>query len=288
MNTATPYISIIIPTYNVAAFIRECIDSVLKQTIMNYEVLIVDDCSTDNTWHILNTYTDPRIKKWRHAKNTGPGAARNTALQHAQGAWIVFLDGDDWMHPTRLETLCTAEFEKKYDWIIDDAYILRDSSSNQYLPTLFAHVDIQANKPFTLTEHLRTTPAIHPVVKKAFLDKYQLRFCEDITRAEDFELWMFLHIHGAKAHLVPTPLYTYRIRAQSFTWDTQRVVGRMRSSCEYLATHAPHTLQLLFHAQSIIYAKKEQIYALYVQKNWLGLIPFIFFIARFYIKKYIQ
>ncbi len=288
MNTTTPYVSVIIPTYNVASFIRKCIDSVLQQTLTNYEVLIVDDCSTDDTWHILNTYTDKRIRKWRHEINRGPGTARNTALKHAQGTWIVFLDGDDWMHPTRLETLCTAEFEKNYDWIIDDACILQDNSPNPRSPTLFAHVGIRASKPFTLTEHLRTTPAIHPVVKKAFLDRYQLRFCEDTNRAEDFELWIFLHIYGAKVHLVPTPLYTYRIRAESFTWDTQRVVRRMRSSCEYLAVHAPRTLQQLLHERSMVYAKKEKIYTLYAQKNWFSLIPFLFFITRFYIKKHIQ
>ena len=89
-------VSIIMPSYNTGAFISETIESVLAQTYKNWELLIVDDCSNDNTDQIVKSYlSDERIRYIKNEKNSGAALSRNRALQEAKGKWIAFLDSDD-------------------------------------------------------------------------------------------------------------------------------------------------------------------------------------------------
>lgn len=96
-------VSIITPTYNCGRFIAETIESVLAQSYPNWEMLIVDDYSTDNTKDIVSNYNDSRIKYHRLEFNSGAAISRNTALKMAKGRWIAFLDSDDIWHPQKLE-----------------------------------------------------------------------------------------------------------------------------------------------------------------------------------------
>lgn len=96
-------VSIITPTYNCGRFIAETIESVLAQTYKNWEILIVDDCSTDDTRDVVARYNDSRIKYHCLDKNSGAAVARNTALKMAKGRWIAFLDSDDLWKPEKLE-----------------------------------------------------------------------------------------------------------------------------------------------------------------------------------------
>ncbi len=105
-----PQVSVIIPTYNRAGYIGAAIDSVLKQTYPHFELLIVNDGSSDNTESVLNGYSDPRIKRYTHSKNRGQNAALNTGLQAATGDLIAFLDSDDtWLPRMLVEQLASFE-----------------------------------------------------------------------------------------------------------------------------------------------------------------------------------
>lgn len=100
-----PLISVITPSYNSEKFIGETIESVLNQTYRNWEMVIVDDCSTDNTVSIVEKYTelDDRIKLFILEENSGSAIARNTAMEHANGQYIAFLDSDDLWLPEKLD-----------------------------------------------------------------------------------------------------------------------------------------------------------------------------------------
>lgn len=91
------------PSYNTARFIGESIASVFAQTYTNWELLIVDDCSTDNTDEIIAQFNDPRITYVKNEKNSGAAVSRNRALAQAKGKWIAFLDSDDLWAPQKLE-----------------------------------------------------------------------------------------------------------------------------------------------------------------------------------------
>ncbi len=109
-------VSVITPTYNCARFIEETIKSVQAQTYMNWEMLIIDDCSTDNTAEIVLEYSkrDKRIKYHQLEKNSGAAIARNMALRMAHGRWMAFLDSDDLWLPKKLESQLNFMIRNNY------------------------------------------------------------------------------------------------------------------------------------------------------------------------------
>lgn len=104
-------ISIGLPTYNRAALLPRAIESVLAQTFSDFELIVVDDGSTDNTKEVIESFCDARIRYIRHETNKGLMASRNTALRYARGRFIAFQDSDDWWDPEKLQEE-TAILEK--------------------------------------------------------------------------------------------------------------------------------------------------------------------------------
>lgn len=98
----TPRVSVIIPTHNRAGLLPRAVESVLAQTHDDYELIIVDDCSSDDTQRVIAEFADSRIRHFRHEVNRGVSAARNTGIANARGEYIAFLDDDDEWLPTRL------------------------------------------------------------------------------------------------------------------------------------------------------------------------------------------
>jgi len=96
-------VSIIMPSYNTEKYIAESIQSVINQTYVDWELIIVDDCSTDNTDAVVAAFKDERIIYLKNEKNSGAAVSRNRALREAKGQWIAFLDSDDLWHPEKLE-----------------------------------------------------------------------------------------------------------------------------------------------------------------------------------------
>lgn len=96
-------VTIITITYNSSKYVRQAIESVLAQSYTNFEYLISDDCSSDNTWEIIQEYRDPRIKAWKNSSNLGEYPNRNFTLSKAKGEYIIWIDGDDILYPHGLE-----------------------------------------------------------------------------------------------------------------------------------------------------------------------------------------
>lgn len=108
-------VSIITPTYNCGRFIEETIKSVLEQTYENWELLITDDCSTDDTEKIVSRYKEDRIKYFKLSENAGAAIARNNAMARAQGKYMAFLDSDDLWDKEKLEK--QIKFMKENDYV---------------------------------------------------------------------------------------------------------------------------------------------------------------------------
>jgi glycosyltransferase involved in cell wall biosynthesis len=98
-----PKVSVVIPSYNQAGFLAEAVQSVLDQTYSNFEVIVINDASTDNTDEVMSRFNDPRIKYIVHKENRYAAAARNTGIRAASGELISFLDADDIFHPEKLQ-----------------------------------------------------------------------------------------------------------------------------------------------------------------------------------------
>jgi len=130
-------VSVVIRTYNRAYIVAEAIESALNQTYGDFELLVVDDGSTDNTPEVVRRFQDPRLRYIRHEKNRGVGAACNTGAAEAQGEWIAFLDSDDIWKPEKLErqVACAAR-HPEVDAVFSDIEVIDDSTTIPSLVTL--------------------------------------------------------------------------------------------------------------------------------------------------------
>lgn len=121
-------ISIIIPAYNAASYIEDCINSVISQTKKELEIIIINDGSTDNTLEIVKKYKDKRIKLFT-TKNNGIGKTRNMGLKKAQGKYIFFLDSDDYIAKDAMENLYKKAIDLKADIVVGNMLRLKDDNS---------------------------------------------------------------------------------------------------------------------------------------------------------------
>jgi glycosyltransferase involved in cell wall biosynthesis len=153
-----PFFTVIIPTYNRAELLREAIQSVLDQTFEDFELIIIDDHSTDNTSEVVSSFNDNRIKYIMNDRTKGPAGARNTGIFKARGDWITFLDSDDIWLPEKLEVqfkkiqerdetvkfiyagYAIYDFEKKKEVASylpeKEGWILKDLLYNNYITAL--------------------------------------------------------------------------------------------------------------------------------------------------------
>ncbi len=99
----TPKVSVIIITYNRAHLLKTAMQTVFDQTFEDFELLIIDDASTDDTENTVKSFHDPRVRYVKHAQNQREGGARNTGMQHAEGEYIAFFDDDDEWLPNKLQ-----------------------------------------------------------------------------------------------------------------------------------------------------------------------------------------
>jgi glycosyltransferase involved in cell wall biosynthesis len=120
-----PLFTIITVTYNSSKYVRDAIESVLASTFQDFEYIIGDDCSTDNTWEIIEEYKDPRIVKYRNETNLREYPNRNKAISMASGEWLLFIDGDDIIFPHGLDV-----FKYYASWYKDASMIIQKNYLN--------------------------------------------------------------------------------------------------------------------------------------------------------------
>ena len=109
-------VSIVMPNYNCGKYLRATVESVLAQTYTNWELIFVDDCSTDDSLEIIESFSDGRIRVLQNEKNSGAAISRNYALREARGKWIAFLDSDDLWEPLKLEEQLAYMVDNGYDF----------------------------------------------------------------------------------------------------------------------------------------------------------------------------
>lgn len=139
----SPLVSIITPNYNCARFIAQTIESVLAQTYTNWEMLIVDDCSTDGSYEIAQGYAekDSRIKVFRNEKNSGAAVSRNRAIEASSGEYVAFLDSDDLWLPEKLERQLKFMQENNCDFSFTEyEHIDEDSRSLLKVARVIRHL----------------------------------------------------------------------------------------------------------------------------------------------------
>ena len=221
--------SIIMPAYNSARFIRESIDSVLAQTYTEWELLIVDDCSTDNTKEVVQSYSDERIHYFCNEKNCGAAVTRNRALQQAKSRYIAFLDSDDLWTPDKLEKQIAFMQQNGYAFTFTDYQIINEDGSPQnktlHMPASLTYRQYCCNTAIgcltVLIDRQMTGPFEMP----------------DIRSSHDMGLWLDIMRRGFTAYSLPECLASYRIVATSNTakkWKAAKDVWRVYRELEHM------------------------------------------------------
>ncbi len=182
--------SVAIPTYNRVNFLKKSIDSVLKQTFSNYELLIIDDGSTDTTKKVIKNYKDTRIKYFYQNKN-GVSAARNRAIKESQGDYIAFLDSDDWWLKTKLKEteLAIENHPEYYIYHTEEKWFRNGSILNQKKRHKKPTGDI-----FRQCLNLCCVSMSTAVVKKEVFNDIGL-FDEKFPVCEDYDFWLRVSVN---------------------------------------------------------------------------------------------
>ena len=207
--------SIIVPAYNVEEYITKSFDNILNQTFKDFEVICVDDCSTDNTLNKINTYVekDSRFKLIKHEKNKGPSSARNTALDYAKGQYIVFLDPDDYLMTNALERIYYAFNKSKADSVWYDAKVLSGENLILNLSVHKQHPLLEKEGFYSITSN-NITEFDDFVWDKAFkhsvLKKLNFKFPDGLL-FEDAEFYFKIYTQIKEIYYLPEYLYVYRL-----------------------------------------------------------------------------
>ena len=225
-----PKISIILPIYNVEQYLRQCLDSIVQQTLKDIEIICVDDCSTDDSLKILEEYEakDNRFIIIKQKKNQGQGVARNIGIEHANGEYIGFVDPDDWIDATMYEKMYANAKGQDTDITICD-FIRFFENLNKYGASDFLR---KINERYRVTvikkpqnevldkqfymETILVLPMAswHKIYKKDLLKKYNIKFSHK-RYLEDVKFNLYAFLYASNISYINENLYYYRVRQNS-------------------------------------------------------------------------
>ena len=269
-----PVFTIIVPVYNTEKYLWDCLLSIQKQVLDNFEVIVVDDGSTDNSFNIASRFckTDSRFKLFRQ-NHQGVSRARNYALSKARGRYIAFLDSDDWIATNFLDQVLRIFFQTKVDIVCTNFYVWHQSYK-------------ETKSPVSDSSFLGLTPATFlKAVLSLNLDREQIaqggyiwnkvfrnevikgyRFSESIEAGEDEYFCVSILNRGLKIAYSPVPLIFYRqhvsstVRKKSFPFKHMYVRELMLKECQQLEfkdmLYAAY-IQSLFSCISRIVCRRE-------------------------------
>ena len=223
-----PVFSVVMPAYNAERFVGEAIESVLAQTLPSWELMVVNDCSTDRTLEVCNSYRDPRIRVFTTPQNLNAAGARNLALEHARGEFVALLDSDDLMAPNRLERqldffhknplvgVCGSyveTFETK-EKVAGRGKIEYPCSNGRIKATMFFYDPL-----VTSSVSIRASIVFET-------DKPVFR--QDFAPSEDYELWARL-IDRSQFSNLPEILTSYRVHDSQLTQTESKLMRNQMS-----------------------------------------------------------
>lgn len=202
----TPKISVIVPVYKAEKFLRKCIDSILAQTFTDFELLLIDDGSPDNSGKFCDEYAekDSRIRVF-HKENGGVSSARNVGLDNARGEWIAFVDADDWSEKDMLYEMCVHAIKNNVNVVVAPFYVNEchkqriDYQQKEYLPQNFLKAILEGKAMGSLWNKL---------IHRNLYDN--IRFDTNITYCEDvLALSQILYKADVRISFVNKPYYHY-------------------------------------------------------------------------------
>ena len=217
-----PVVSVLMPVYKTAPYLREAMDSMLSQTFADFELIVLNDCSPDDADEILDAYDDPRIVRYKGEKNAGLSNVLNAGIEMAKGKYIARMDSDDISLPNRLQVQVDyLEAHPEIDLV----------SVGMQLFGAKNEVWIREQNPEKVKINaLFHSPVLHAssMWRKESFEKYSLRFRQEMVPAEDYDLWTRALLNGLKLVNLPEVLYQYRLHQNQVTLQTDRTSAKSR------------------------------------------------------------
>lgn len=217
-----PHVSILMPVYKTAPYLREAMDSMLAQTFTDFELIVLNDCSPDNAEEIFDTYDDPRIVRYKGEKNVGLSNVLNVGIEMARGEYIARMDSDDVSLPHRLQV--QVDFLEKHPDVelVSVGMRLFGAKEGTWIREL--------NPEKVKIEAMFHSPVLHAssVWRKDAFEKQGLRFRQEMVPAEDYDLWVRALLKGLKLVNLPEVLYEYRIHDAQATLQTDQTTAKSR------------------------------------------------------------
>ncbi len=211
-------ISVITAAYNSEKYIINTIESVIGQTYKNWEMLIVDDCSSDSTPEIIKRYAnlDKRIKPFYLTRNVGAGEARNVAIKNATGRFLAFVDSDDLWMPTKLESQVRFMLQNEYSFTYT-GYSYIDEQGNRINRQNRAPLSCSYSR--LLLQNCIGCSTV--IIDISILGK---QYMPDIRRRQDWCLWLFYSKISGRAYRANGILTDYRVRKGSVSYSKGRLI----------------------------------------------------------------
>jgi glycosyltransferase involved in cell wall biosynthesis len=234
MTTAKPHISVAMITYNHERFVGEAVRSVLEQTYRDFELIVVDDGSTDATGEIVRSFMDPRILYVRQ-DNQGPSEARNAALRAARGTVIAQISGDDVAEPTRLEEQLD-HLRQHPNSLVFTHFVFIGEDGRPFDHPRWRHLATKANwtREATLRHlYLEGNCFLAPsaLASRAAFDAVG-PYNAAMLQVQDYDMWVRMLIRGYVPHVVQRPLMRHRVRPEGQNLSDSRPATRARAYFE--------------------------------------------------------
>lgn len=211
-DNKVPEISIVVAVYKAEAYIRRCLDSILAQTFTDYEVIMVDDGSPDNSGEICEEYArrDSRFKVV-HKENGGVGSARKVGMEHSRGRYSSHIDPDDWVEPTFLELLHKAAEENNADIAICN--VVKEFGDRQEIchpmESRKNALPLLRDGKYAIFDALYSSNLANKLVKMGLYKKNRIEFGTNLMRGEDTEVYFKLINCSERVCYIPDVLYHY-------------------------------------------------------------------------------
>lgn len=238
-------ISVIVPVYNVENYLRECLESIINQTLKEIEILCIDDCSTDNSYSILEEYAkkDNRIILIKNLENKGGGYNRNIGIKEARGEYISFIDSDDYILKDYLENLYNTA--KKYNSDIVNTLNIKtyieETKKTYKFDFNFKNEEFESEWNLRDIENLSSYNSVAPYVwnklyKKSFLLNNKIYFLEyKVSTAEDADFTIRLMAHKPRISFNNKSIYFYRKHQTSLTSTVDKGVESATNAINHLS-----------------------------------------------------
>ncbi len=217
-----PVVSILMPVYKTAPYLREALDSILSQSFGDYELIVLNDCSPDNADEILDTYTDSRIVRYKGEKNVGLSNILNVGIGMAQGKYIARMDSDDLSYPDRLRIQVDyLESHPDID-LVSVGMLLFGAKEEVWVR--------EQNPEKVKINALFHSPILHAssMWRRERFEENGLRFRQEMVPSEDYDLWTRAMVRGLRLANLRQVLYKYRIHPAQATTRTDLTAEKDR------------------------------------------------------------